>query len=120
MIRVLISLLAGIPFMLLSCHHETVVPDYQVSYSNDVSPIIIGSCAQVHCHDATGLEAAPLANYFDVMNDVVKGKPCKSKLYTALITHSAKKMMPPPSSAQLTDQQIQLIYTWIVQGAPDN
>jgi mono/diheme cytochrome c family protein len=49
---------------------------------------------------------------------VIPGDPEESLLYRLLLTKDAKKLMPPPDDAEpLTDQQIETIRRWILEGA---
>jgi hypothetical protein len=88
-------------------------------FQNDIFPIIISNCAKPGCHDGSGGEAQPLTTYEQIMNIVKPGQPNQSKLYQ-VITQSGEDKMPPAGNTPLTSDQINLIYTWILQGAQNN
>ena len=88
-------------------------------FENDVFPLIISNCAKPGCHDGSGGEAQPLTTYSQIKSIVKPGKPNDSKLYE-VITQGGEDKMPPAGNTPLTSDQINLIYTWILQGAKDN
>lgn len=92
-----------------------------MSYQSDIAPIINGNCAIPGCH-ATGDEEFPLETYDDVIHycDVQAGKPHSSRLYKVIRKYIGGSAMPPKPNAPLTDEQIAMIYVWILQGAKDN
>ncbi len=101
-----------------SCDPDTVY------FVNDVLPLLSSSCAIPGCHDAaTAKEGVVLDNYNNIVNTgkVKAGKPNKSKLYEVLIKNDPDEKMPPPGSGiTLTNEQINMVYTWISQGAKNN
>ena len=93
-----------------------------VYFQQDVLPLIVSSCAMSGCHDAASAQdGVILTSYTSIMNtgDVKAGQPNNSKLYEVLVKTDPDKIMPPPP-ASLTAAQIQLIKTWIQQGAQNN
>lgn len=109
-------------FISHSCTHEPTLPEEQVSYQNDIYPIILSSCMHSGCHDTLGDEAFPMINYsFLVSHDrVVPGKPKKSSLYTSVTTAYGEDFMPRFPYSPLSERQIKMLYIWIAQGAKDN
>ena len=100
-----------------SCRHDPVVPlTPQISFRDDITPIVIGNCAQSGCH-SSGREGFDLLNYREVMNHVSAGQPYGSKLFTRMEINGPNVM--PPNSP-LPDEQVKLVYIWILQGARDN
>ena len=90
-----------------------------VCYQSEIEPIINSNCAMSGCHDATSQAAGyDLSNYFGVMNIVKPRQPSKSTLIK--VTTGGGEEMMPPSSPPLTSDQIDLITTWIEQGAGYN
>lgn len=102
--------------MATSCRHDPVVPSTpQISFKDDITPIVIGNCSQSGCHD--GGRQFRLQDYQEVMRHVTPGQPNNSKLFTVMATNGSKVM--PPNSP-LPDEQVRLVYIWILQGAKDN
>jgi hypothetical protein len=101
----------------LSCTHDPVIPDTPaISFSQQVSPIFSSNCARSSCHDGYGQFS--LENYSSIRSRVLPGDARKSELYKAITTLAGPGTMPP--DGPLTDQQINLIYAWIMQGAKQN
>ena len=108
---------------LCSCRHEPVIPDQpQVSFANDVNPIISGNCTQSGCHGGNDPEAFSLDSYDKLMkhDNVVAGKPHSSKIYESITKLSGEDLMPRSPYPRLSNQQIETIYLWILQGAKNN
>ena len=93
-----------------------------ISFANDVNPILSGNCTQSGCHGQQEHEAFSLSGYQSVMKDeiVVAGKPHSSKIYQAILKFSGEEAMPPLPANRLSDEQIETIYLWILQGAKNN
>ncbi|MCU0384139.1 MAG: hypothetical protein MUF68_08755 [Cyclobacteriaceae bacterium] len=99
-----------------SCTHDFAIPDSpQVSFSEQIQPIIASNCGSSGCHD--GGEEFSLQTFEEIRGNVTPGDARKSKLYKA-ITRLNFEPMPP--DGPLTDQQINVIYAWIMQGAKNN
>ena len=113
----------AISCIILSCKHE---PNFNtlptVYYSTDIAPIISGNCTFSGCHGDSLSREFKLKNFDDVMKycKVKAGSPQTSKLYTIVKTPNSEEVMPTPQYNPLTEQQIQLIYIWIGQGAKNN
>ena len=94
-----------------------------VSFKDDVQPIFNARC--VTCHGDVGPEdGLSLTSYENVMagsNEgpvVVPGQPENSELVKRIKGISQPRM--PFGQTPLTDQQIQIIETWVAQGAQNN
>ncbi|HRY97711.1 MAG TPA: hypothetical protein P5550_01510 [Bacteroidales bacterium] len=97
-------------------------PD-SVYFDNEVLPILQSSCALSGCHDpATAQEGIVLTSYESLLNSdvIVPGDPGDSELYEKITEGDPEKVMPPPPSAPLTPEQIEVIRKWISQGARNN
>ena len=109
----------------------------EVSYKKDIKPIIEASC--IECHDGKGEGSEEsgliLVTYDDLMQgtkfgQVVVPGDSESSTFFRLVGHKAdpKIQMPPHHSdtvaskqmKPLPDKQIELIKTWIDQGAKNN
>jgi uncharacterized membrane protein len=74
------------------------------------------------CHDVASHQGGViLTTYQYVMAtaDIRPGRPFDSELYERITETDMQKRMPPAPNAPLTEQQKQLIYSWIQQGAQD-
>lgn len=114
--------LLAAPFVVVySCHHDSILPEQQVSFAGDVLPIIQSSCQHSGCHDTLSPGTFSLIDYNSVMHEghIVAGKPNESELYQA-VTGSGEEFMPQAPYPALTDRSLKLIYIWIAQGAKDN
>lgn len=119
-IKALILLLV-VSFTLGSCKHKPNFSDFpEVSYANDVSPIIIGNCGQEGCHGNVG--ELDLTTYDKLIHgaEVTAGSPEKSKLYKVITKLSGEDRMPLAPAEPLTNEQIETIFVWIGQGAKNN
>lgn len=114
--------LATVPATIFfGCRHEAVLPDYEVSFSQEILPILQMGCTHAGCHGDSLNTEPRLTSYESVMNfgDVKPGRPLDSDLYEVLVDEDPEDRMPkdmPP----LSDRNIRLIYIWIAQGAKNN
>ena len=108
-----------------ACVHEPVPPrggnTGEVSFKNEVLPLLESSCAVVGCH--VGMNPpknVDLSSYAKVIEtaDVQAGEPEQSELYEVLVEDRPSHVMPPGSP--LPASQIELVRKWIEQGAKDN
>jgi hypothetical protein len=108
-------------FLFESCKHKTNFDALsEVSYSQNIAPIISSNCAFSGCHGAISSEEFKLTSYEELINGGIKaGSPEKSELYQKLKT-LGDDIMPKKPYNELTEKQIQLIYVWIGQGAKNN
>lgn len=115
------------------CQPGTFSPDATVSYMNDVLPILSRSgCQSSTCHGGPfppsaydmrtyeglfgqGLEAKVLKTC-----DVTPGDPDKSYLIEKLLVDPRLGARMPGVLPPLSDEDIQLIRTWILEGAGDD
>jgi len=107
--------------LIISCRHEPILLSDTpvVCFQDQVFPLINSNCAISGCHDANSEES--LANYNNIMNFVSPGKPNQSKIYKLITTTSPfSEFMPPSPKTPLTQNQINIISIWILQGAENN
>lgn len=98
---------------------EVVVPCEagSIYFANDIQPLLNSSCAMSGCHDSkTKAEGYDFSNYNGTMKGVVSGKPNSSELYEVI----TRKKMPPKNYPAINESQLQLLSSWISQGAKDN
>jgi hypothetical protein len=108
-----------------------------VSYSADVKPILEGSCISCHANAGEGEAASGFAvdDYESLMKGtkfgkvVVPGSSMSSTLYLVVAKKTDPKIQMPPHHADalaqgrgspLSDDKVDLIGTWIDQGAKNN
>lgn len=102
-------------FILCSCTHEPVIPSSpEISFSQQVKPIFVSNCGR--CHDGRELS---LTSYSGIRAHVSPGDAKNSELFKAITTLWGPGGAMPPDGP-LSDQQINLIYVWIMQGAKNN
>jgi hypothetical protein len=92
----------------------------KIYFQQQVLPILVSNCAMSGCHDdATHKEGVVLTSYQKVMAtaEVRPGNPGNSKLYKVIVDTDPGDRMPEPPQNPLIAQQIQIIYSWIQQGA---
>ncbi|HRG01441.1 MAG TPA: hypothetical protein PKZ75_10010 [Bacteroidia bacterium] len=108
--------------LLASCKHKTNFEELTpVSYSSSIAPIINSNCAYSGCHGDSAFEKFSLVTYDGLMSGgITAGSPEKSKLYQTLKTLNEEEMMPKKPYSELSENQIQMIYVWIGQGAKNN
>jgi cytochrome c553 len=93
-----------------------------IYFNRDVLPILVSSCAMSGCHSAASAsDGVVLTSYASVMNtaDVRPGQPGNSDLYEVLVENDLDDRMPRPPAPPLNAEQINLIRSWILQGAKD-
>jgi hypothetical protein len=94
-----------------------------VYFENHILPLLQSSCAIAGCHDQnSAADGVILTDYNNIINtgDVEPLDPEDSDLYEVLVDDDPDDRMPPPPRNPLTSGQIQLVYTWIAQGALNN
>lgn len=109
----------------------------QVSFADDVQPIILASCVECHNENAEGYAASgfSLSDYDSVMKGtkfgpvVVANSSESSPLYQVIAHKTAPEIHMPPHhedawaegrGTPLTEEHIETIKAWIDQGALNN
>lgn len=122
--------LAALAVSLLGCER-------QVSFSDDIQPILNESCISCHDNAAEGeaVSGLSLKTYDDLMQGtqfgkvVVPGSAMSSALYLTVSGKTAPEIQMPPhhdvkwaegQGVPLMEKQIETIRLWIDQGAPNN
>ncbi len=107
-------------FMVSCKHNPEIAITPEMSFSNDVKPIINSNCAQSGCHGATNYEEFQLLTYDQVLSKSKTGNEATSAiLYKAIIGKGAEDMPPSPNTP-LNELQIKRILLWMQQGAKNN
>ena len=91
-----------------------------MSYSRQIQPILDGAC--VGCHG--GQAGLFMDSYDNLMagtpsgKTVIAGDPDGSALVRSITGEGQSRM--PPGGAGLTSSEIEMIVTWIAEGASNN
>ncbi|MEZ5197024.1 MAG: c-type cytochrome domain-containing protein [Bacteroidales bacterium] len=94
-----------------------------VYFQNDILPLLQSSCGISGCHDPlTAEDDVILTSYYFVMQtaDVVPFEPWESDIVEVINESDPEDRMPPPPASPLSQDQKDMIYTWILQGALNN
>lgn len=100
---------------------EPCEPDV-VYFERDILPILIGNCTSAGCHNANdAADGVNLTTYDQVINtaDVRPFNLDGSDLYEVITDDDPEDRMPQAPRAPLSSTNINLIATWILQGAED-
>jgi hypothetical protein len=109
----------------------------QTSYTNDVQPIFFEHCAECHDQAAEGITASGFSvrDYDSVMSGtkfgavVIPGSSISSSLYLVVAKKTAPEIQMPPHHKQslsvgrgaaLSEDKVEIIRSWIDQGAKNN
>lgn len=100
----------------------TAQADDSVTFNRDVRPILSDKCFFCHGPDSAKREAELRLDVRDVAvasGAIVPRKPDESELLRRIESHDPDTQMPPASAklAKLTTTEIQVLRTWIEQGA---
>jgi hypothetical protein len=92
-----------------------------VYFVNQVLPLLISNCAQPDCHDAiTHEDGVRMYSYSDILEEVDPFDPNSSDLIEVLYETGDNLMPPASAGGPLSQQQINILSTWINQGALNN
>jgi mono/diheme cytochrome c family protein len=126
---------------LLACGEDTSQPGNQISFSQQIQPIFTASCALSGCHGSGNLQppekpmnlsaGQAYTNTVNVssaqlgsMDRIEPGQPDQSYLVHKIQgTHlqvGGSGVRMPAGGSPLSQSQIDLIRTWIAQGAANN
>lgn len=122
---------------LAACGLSLAGCEKQVSYTEDVQPLLFASCLSCHDRDSEGYQNSgfSLDSYESVMQGtkfgavVVPGSAESSSLYLVVAHKTASEIHMPPHTddalaegrgVSLTGEQIETIKLWIEQGALNN
>lgn len=107
---------------------DTINPEV-VSYSGDVQPIFNQTCGGSGCHIQSSQNNVNLSSYSSTIssigtnygeNIVVPGLPDSSPLVDKIEANPELGSRMPLTGGYLTPEEIQIIRTWISNGAEDN
>jgi hypothetical protein len=95
----------------------------ELTYKNDVYPIIKANCLPCHLQENENPSGLALDNYELTLkggehgNTVVPGKPKESNLYLKLLPNPPFGKQMARNRRKLSEEEIKIIYEWIEQGA---
>ncbi len=99
---------------------EECDPDI-VYFEQDILPFFTARCGFSGCHDSgTNEDGVTLDNYNDIVADldIFDDDWNDNELYEVIVENDPR--MPPDPYEPLTDDQIDMLFLWIQQGAPNN
>ncbi len=106
---------------LASAQTRTTETEPKLDYNRDIRPILSNHCFACHGPDSGNRQADLRLDQRQPAIDlqaISPGSLSKSKLISRLHSKDASEIMPPPETQKpLTLSQIQLLETWIEQGA---
>lgn len=91
-----------------------------VYFELEILPLLNSNCAFSGCHDAASAEDGVILESYETVMATADVEPYNlndSEIYEVLVDDDIDDRMPPSPTAPLTSDQIQLIGTWILQGA---
>jgi len=99
-------------------------PD-SVYFETQILPIFVSNCAIPGCHDrTTAQDDVILTDYANILMEIVPGNLDESEIYERITDEDEDDLMPRNPQTMLGEslpsEQINLIRTWILQGAQDN
>jgi len=98
-------------------------PD-SVYFSNQILPILVSNCSKSGCHNEQDrADGVVLTSYNSLISTVEKVKSTdwnKNELIEVLLETDPDDRMPPAPNPALSNAQINLLKTWIQQGAQQN
>lgn len=109
--------------ILVATSGTSVGQQKQVSFKNDVFPIIKANCLPCHLQENENPSRLSMDNYELLMkggehgNTVVPGKPKESNLYLKLLPNPPFGKQMARNRKKLSEEEIKIIYDWIEQGA---
>ncbi|HXG38880.1 MAG TPA: c-type cytochrome domain-containing protein [Bacteroidota bacterium] len=104
-------------------HSQSDVKKKKISFEKEVFPIIRSNCLPCHLAENENPSGLALDNYETLMkggehgNTVVPGKPKESYLYLKLLPNPPFGKQMARNKKKLSEEEIQVIYDWIEQGA---
>lgn len=91
-----------------------------VYFELDVLPILRSNCAKSGCHDANTAQKGVILESYESIMATGKIEPFNlndSEVYEVIVETDPDKRMPQPPNARLTSEQVNVIASWILQGA---
>lgn len=95
--------------------------DTALCFERDILPIFISNCAKSGCHDAASHQEGFVFTSYETITsrEFEPGDLDDTELWEKITEGDHDKRMPPPPNAPLNQEQIALIKSWILRGAPN-
>lgn len=102
-----------------TCSRDTIY------FIQQILPILVSNCSTTGCHDTqTAQKGIILTSYENMMRNervIKRGEAANQTTLYKVLTHSSSEfVMPPLPYDKLAEEQIELIETWLLQGAKNN
>jgi hypothetical protein len=95
-----------------------------IYFQNQILPLLISNCSESGCHNPTDARKGIIVtSYEDLLNTVdgvTNNNWEENELMEVLFLNDEDDRMPPAPNQKLTFEQVNLIATWIGQGARNN
>jgi hypothetical protein len=99
-----------------------------VSFKNEVQPLLANFCGDCHKPGTPGFEASGFGvdSYASVMKGtrygpvVIPGNPLSSNLQVLVEGRASPAIKMPHDGRKMSPEQVQMLHSWIEQGARDN
>lgn len=91
-----------------------------IYFEMQVLPILQSNCAFSGCHDVASAQDGVILESYDYVMQTGDVEPFDlgdSEIYEVLVEDDLDDVMPPPPATPLSNEQINIIATWILQGA---
>jgi len=133
----IMALRLSLKFGLVALSIGLVGCERNISFANDVKPILLEHCAECHNQTGEGTTASDFSvlDYDSVMSGtkfgavVIPGSSISSSLYLLIDEKTAPEIQMPPHhdvslsagrGEALPEDKVEIIRTWIDQGAKNN
>ncbi|MFO0905957.1 MAG: DUF1553 domain-containing protein [Pirellulales bacterium] len=115
--------------MLVGGEAFAAAPGATLDYQRDIKPILSNHCFRCHGPDADERKGGTDGLRLDTLDGatadlggsraIAPGKPDDSVLLKRILSTAEDEMMPPPGQGRrLTPKEVEMLTTWIRQGAP--
>ncbi len=100
--------------VICSCKHVVTYDCTGVTptYSQNVKPILDGTCALSHCHSGNG-------DAFDLSTYAGASSASSKKSFMGSIQHMPFYQKMPKNADRLNDSQIHVLSCWVANGSPE-
>lgn len=92
-----------------------------ICFNQNILPILLSSCGKAGCHDAASHEGDYVLTSYSTLTErpssIVPYDLENSKIFKVITEDNPEDVMPPPPNDRLTNDQIDLFSTWILEGA---
>jgi len=102
--------------VVIACLATPTLSFGQIDFEADIKPIFENHC--IACHGGESPKDFRIDDMDETLGYVIEEDAENSELYAVMIAEDEFEKMPPPNTAKsLSEAQIQLVKTWINEGA---